>query len=194
MKALSMCLLYLALVFTTTGCKALFVSSGARTRTPWHSFEEAQTAYDKVVPHKTTLTELKGLGFDPFTTPNIKVLTYLDLIQRFIPNSSITFDDLQPDVRACIESKDCCHAYELELEMTDSKRYGNLMLDIFGFNRKTKTTGWTFKALLIVKDDVVAYKIRSGEPNVDKLDVKTKPLGPLQELDNILIKVLGGFL
>ena len=188
-----MCLLYLALVLTTTGCKSLFVSSGARTRTPWHSFEEAQTAYDKVVPHKTTLTELKGLGFDPFTTPNIKVLTYLDLIQRFIPNSSITFDDLQPDVRSCIESKDCCHAYELELEMTDSKRYGNLMLDIFGFNRKTKTTGWTFKALLIVKDDVVAYKIRSGEPNVDKLDVKTKPLGPLQELDNILIKALGGF-
>lgn len=193
MKAYAMCLLCLALVSTTTGCKSLFSSSAQRTRTPWQNFDEAQTAFDKVVPHKTTVEELKSLGFDPNTTPNIKILTYLDLIQRFIPNSSISLGDLQPDVRACIESKDCCHAYEMELDMTDSKRYGNLALDVFGFNRKTKTTGWRFKALVIVKDDVVAYKIRSGEPNVDRLDRKTKPLGPLQELDNIVTKVIGAF-
>lgn len=193
MKAFAMCLLCLALVSITTGCKSLFSSSAQRTRTPWQNFDEAQTAYEKVVPHKTTISELKELGFDPNTTPNIKILTYLDLIQRFIPNSSITLNDLQPDVRSCIESKDCCHAYEMELDMTDSKRYGNLALDVFGFNRKTKTTGWRFKALVIVKDDVVAYKIRSGEPNVDRLERKTKPLGPLQELDNIVTKVIGAF-
>lgn len=188
-----MSLLCLALVFTTTGCKSLFSSSAQRARTPWQNFDEAQIAFDKVVPHKTTVEELKGLGFDPNTTPNIKILTYLDLIQRFIPNSSISIEDLQADVRACIESKDCCHAYEMELDMTDSKRYGNLALDVFGFNRKTKTTGWRFKALVIVKDDVVAYKIRSGEPNVDRLERRTKPLGPLQELDNIVTKVIGAF-
>ena len=193
MKAFAMCLLYLALVFTTTGCKALFSSSSQRARTPWQNFDEAQASFDKVIPHKTTVTELKTLGFDPHTTSNIKILTYLDLIQRFIPNPSITMDDLQPDVRACIQSKDCCHAYELELTLTDNKRYGNLALDVFGFNRRTKTTGWTFKALVIVKDDIVAYKIRSGEPNVDRLEQKTKPLGPLQELDNVVLKVIGGF-
>ncbi len=188
-----MCLLFVALVFTTTGCQSLFSSTGQRARTPWQNFDEAQSAYDKVVPHKTTVSELKTMGFDPMTTPNVKILTYLDLIQRFIPNASITFDDLQPDVRACIESKDCCHAYEMDLDLTDNKRFGNLALDIFGFNRKTKTTGWTFKALIIVKDDIVAYKIRSGEPNVDRLEKKTKPLGPLQELDNILMKVISAF-
>jgi hypothetical protein len=193
MKAYAMCLLCLALVSTTTGCKSLFSSSGQRARTPWQNFDEAQVAFDKVVPHKTTVEELKGLGFDPNTTPNIKILTYLDLIQRFIPNSSITMNDLQPDVRACIDAKDCCHAYEMELDMTDSKRYGNLALDVFGFKRKTKTTGWRFKALVIVKDDVVAYKIRSGEPNVDRLEQKTKPLGPFQELDNVVTKVIGAF-
>jgi hypothetical protein len=171
----------------------LFSSSSQRARTPWQNFDEAQLAYDKVVPHKTTVSELKTMGFDPMTTPNVKILTYLDLIQRFIPNASITFDDLQPDVRACIESKDCCHAYEMDLDLTDNKRFGNLALDIFGFNRKTKTTGWTFKALIIVKDDVVAYKIRSGEPNVDRVEKKTKPLGPLQELDNIIFKVISAF-
>jgi hypothetical protein len=193
MKVFAMCLLSVALVVTTTGCKALFSSTSQRSRTPWQNFEEAQMAFDKVVPHKTTLSELKTMGFDPMTTPNVKILTYLDLIQRFIPNASITFDDLQPDVRACIESKDCCHAYEMDLDLTDNNRFGNLALDIFGFNRKTKTTGWTFKALIIVKDDVVAYKIRSGEPNVDRVEKKTKPLGPLQELDNILFKVISAF-
>src|SRR6266511_1118980 len=193
MKAFAMCLLYLALVLTTTGCKSLFSSTSQRSRTPWDNFDAAQTAYDKVIPHKTTITELKSLGFDPLTTPNIKILTYLDLIQRFIPNSSITIQDLQPDVRDCIESKDCCHAYEMDLDLTNNKRYGNLALDIFGFDRRTKTTGWNFKALIIVKDEVVAYKIRSGEPNVDRVERRTKPLGPLQELDNILLKVFGAF-
>ena len=188
-----MCLLYLALVLTTTGCRSLLPSEVKRPRTPWQNFEEAQAAFDRIVPHKTTVDDLKGLGFDPATTPNVKVLTYLDLINRFIPNNSITLKDLQPDVRACIESKDCCHAYEMDLDLTDNKRFGNLALDIFGFNRKTKTTGWTFKALIIVKDDVVAYKIRSGEPNVDRLEKKTKPLGPLQELDNVLLKALSAF-
>jgi hypothetical protein len=169
----------------------LFSSTSTKTRTNWKSFDEAQLAYDKIVPHKTTVDELKGLGFDPHSTSNIRILTYLDLIQRFIPNASITLNDLQPDVRACIESKDCCHAYEMDLEMTDAKRYGNLALDVFGFNRKTKTTGWTFKALIIVKDDVVAYKLRSGLPNVDRLDKKTKPLGPFQELESLLFKLPG---
>jgi len=193
MKLLTTCLLCLALVASTTGCKSLFSSSSQRSRTPWQNFEQAQAAYDQVIPHKTSVAELKGLGFDPLTTPNVKILTYLDLIQRFIPNASITLNDLQPDVRSCIESKDCCHAYEMDLELTDSKRYGNLFLDVFGFNRKTKTTGWTFKALIIVKDETVAYKLRSGEPNVDKLEKKTKPLGPLQELDNIATKLIGAF-
>ena len=193
MKTYAMCLFYLALVLTTTGCKSLFSSTSVKSKTSWKTFDEAQSAYDKVVPHKTTVEELKGLGFDPHTTSNIRILTYLDLIQRFIPNASITLNDLQPDVRACIESKDCCHAYEMDLELTDNKRYGNLALDIFGFNRRSKTSGWTFKALIIVKDDIVAYKLRSGEPNVDRLEQKTKPLGPLQELDNILLKALSIF-
>jgi hypothetical protein len=193
MKSFTMCLLYLALVLTTTGCKSLFSSTSHRSRTPWLNFDEAQTAYDTVIPHKTTLTELKSLGFDPLTTPNVKILTYLDLIQRFIPNSSITIQDLQPDVRDCIESKDCCHAYEMDLDLTDSKRYGNLALDVFGFNRRTRTSGWRFKALVIVKDDVVAYKLRSGEPNVNRLEQKKKPLGPLQEMDNIVMKIIGIF-
>ncbi|MEY2408307.1 MAG: hypothetical protein QOF48_977 [Verrucomicrobiota bacterium] len=191
MKHFTMCLMLLALVTTTTGCRSLLPREVKRPRTQWQSFDEAQAAFDKIVPHKTTVTDLKALGFDPISTPNVKILTYLDLIDRFIPNNSITLKDLQPDVRDCIESKDCCHAYELNLEFSDNKRYGNVVLDVFGFRKYSHITGWTFKALIIVKDDTVAYKLRSGEPNTNRYERKVKPLGPLQELDGMIMKVPG---
>jgi hypothetical protein len=190
MKNFAMCSLFVALVSLTTGCKSMFPSDGSRAKTDWGSFDESQAAFDKIIPHRTTLEDLKQMGFDPHTTPNIKVLTYLDLIERFLPNNSITKADLHPDVRACIEAKDCCHAYEMSLDVTESKRYGSLFLDVFGFKKRTHITGWNFKALIILNDDVVAYKIRSGQPAVDRYDKKIKPLGPLQELD--LMKMMPG--
>ena len=194
MKTFISGLLYLALVLTNTGCKSLFSSETSRLRSPWTNFAEAQIAFDRIAPNETTLDQLRRLGFDPTTTPNVKVLTYLDLIARFLPNASVRMEDLQPDVRRCIESKDCCHAYELELRITDGKRYGNLMLDLLGFKRQTRTTGWYFKALIIVKDDIVAYKLRSGEPMVERYDKKIKPLGPFQDLEGFLGSVPKSFM
>ena len=169
----------------------MFPTDDRRTRTPWTNFMEAQAAFDKVKPHVTTVGDLRELGFDPHTTPNVKILTYLDLINRFIPNNSITKADLPPDVALCIEAKECCRAYELNLDLSHSYRYGNLCLDVFGFKKKTHTTGWQFKALIILKDDVVRYKISSGEPFVDRYEKKVKPLGPFQELDSLVTKVPG---
>ncbi len=191
MKSFTMCWLFLALVLSTTGCRSLFPTESKTSRTPWQNYEEAQAAFDKITPHQTSLEDLKSLGFDPVSTPNVKVLTYLDLIERFIPNQSITLKDLQPDVRACIEAKDTCHAYELELDISRSKRYGNLALDMFGFKKNTRVTGWSFKALIIMKDDRVAYKIRSGQPNIERYEKKLRPLGPFQELENLVTKVPG---
>jgi hypothetical protein len=57
----------------------------------------------------------------------------------------------------------------------------------------SRKKGWNFKALIIIKDDVVTYKLRSGQPNVDRFEKKTKPLGPLQELDGLVGKIPGMF-
>ena len=46
---------------------------------------------------------------------------------------------------------------------------------------------------MIVKDDVVAHQSRSGEPNIERMEQKSKPLGPLQELDNVVLKVIETF-
>ena len=175
-----------------TGCKTLFPSEEAHSKTKWGSFTEAQAAYDRIVLNETSHAELQALGFDPASTPNVKILTYLDLIERFMPNNSITLEDLPVPVRHCIVERDGCRAYELTLQITDKDRYGNLALDVFGFKKKTLVTGWSYKAVIITRDDVVVYKLRSGEPQISRTEKKTRPLGPLQELDGMVGKLVGG--
>jgi hypothetical protein len=62
---------------------------------------------------------------------------------------------------------------------------------VFNFKRNTHVTGWNFKGLIIFRDDVVVYKLISGEPHVDRQDKKVRPLGPFQELDTLITKVPG---
>jgi len=71
------------------------------------------------------------------------------------------------------------------LTVTQSKRYGNLFLDIFGYLRKTREPGWNFKALIVLNRGTVVYKLWSGEPQQERYEKKKKPLGPLQELDGV---------
>lgn len=130
------------------------------------------------------------MGFSHECTPNLEILTYLDIIDRFVPNASISMEDLDPVVRSCIESKDCCQAYELDVLVQHKQRFGNAFLDIFGFTKNTQITGWNFKALVLIKDNLVIYKLRSGRPNIDRVEKKTKPLGPLQELDSVVTKAV----
>ena len=42
-----------------------------------------------------------------------------------------------------------------------------------------------------MKDDRVAYKIRSGQPNIERYEKKLRPLGPFQELENLVTKMPG---
>jgi hypothetical protein len=176
-----------------TGCKALFPSEEAHTKTKWVSFEEAQAAFDQIRINETRHDELKDLGFDPAYTPNVKILTYLDLVAKFMPNNSITLQDVPEPVRQCIVERDGCRAYELTVDNLDRKRYGNLLLDVFGFKKKTAITGWNYSALIITRNEVVVYKLRSGEPNVNKSEKKVKPLGPFQDLEGMVTKLPGVF-
>ena len=174
------------LVLSSTGCRSLFTSGSNTVQSPWKTFAEAKTAFDQIIPGQSTTNELEHLGFDPFSHANVRILTYLDVISRFLPNNSIQKTDLPEPVRACLEAKDSCQAYELDLTVTRSKRYGNLFLDIFAFNRKTRETGWNFKSLIVLNRGKVAYKLWSGEPNLERYETRKKPLGPLQELDGVV--------
>lgn len=179
----------LSLVLTlvvTTGCSAVLPKEDLVTRQPWKSFDETEQCFNRIVPHQTTVADLGTMDLDPHTSANMRILNYVELIARFLPHNGITKDDLHEDLQKCLAAKDACQAYEMKAEQRYSKREGNVLLDVFGFKRTTHVTGWSFVALLVLNGDTVVYKIRGGEPHVDRTEKRVRPLGPLQDLDGIL--------
>jgi hypothetical protein len=176
-------MLVLAGMFLTAGCKNLFPRGESITVSRWQGYREVDAAFGKITPYQTTVADLRTLGFHPEASPNVKILTYVDIVQTFLPNAAIHKEDLPAAVRVCIEAKENSRAFLVELHDTKDKRHGNLFLDIFGFKRLTHISGWEFKGLILIKDDLVLYKLSSGEPQVSRDVNKIKPLGPLQELD-----------
>lgn len=177
------------LVFTAffiVSCGGALPRSEKTMKSPWDSFAEAKAAYDKILPGQTTVVELKALGYDPYTTPNIHILTYLDVIERFIPNQAIRLEDLDPGVRECIKARDQCMAYEATPGRTKKKRTGSVTLDLLGFKRNTHETGWTFSALVLMKNSHVIYKLWGGTPVIDERNESKKPLGPLQDASDLV--------
>ncbi|HSH94881.1 MAG TPA: hypothetical protein VK968_12095 [Roseimicrobium sp.] len=176
----------LGVLLLGTGCKSVLPTERARSAIQWNSYAEAKSSFDKIVPGQTTLIDLKAMGYDPFVAPNVKILTYLDLTARFLPNASVGTKDLPDAVRESLAAQDRTMGYEVAVRYVQRKRFGNTCADIFGFNRKVHETGWAFNALLVIRDGRVVYKLSSGEPSIDRFESKKRPLGPVQEMDNVL--------
>jgi hypothetical protein len=182
------CLIFIALL--AMGCGSLLPSSKQTTKSPWNSFEDAKTSFDKIVPFQTTAKEMKELGFDPFSSPNIEILTYVDIMNLFMPNPSINMEDLDEGIRSCIKAKSACTAYEFDPQMLRTERHGNVLLDLFNFQRKTAESGWRFEALIVLVNDTVAYKIWGGSPIINTQKDSTNPLGPLQNSGDMIMKAV----
>jgi hypothetical protein len=147
---------------------------------PWQNFQEAQETFDRIIPYKTTVKSLKALKLDPASNPNITLMNYSDVLRRFVPSPSINASDLDPGVQDCISSKTACKGYELDQKTLKRSRYGNFWVDFLNFNRKVDITGWRFNGVILIKDDVVVYKLTGGQPFIHEYEEHENPLGPFQ--------------
>jgi hypothetical protein len=169
------------------GCGSLLPSVKETRRTYlWGTFDEAKTAFESIIPNKTTTDDLQKLGFDPASTPNLKILTHLDILQRFMSNPSIKKEDLDEGIHACIDAKSNCRAYEIKLSNIMKKRHGNVLLDLFNFKRKTNESGWEFEALIVMVNGTVVHKLWGGTPVINEDREIKNPLGPLQDSSDFL--------
>jgi hypothetical protein len=164
------------------GSMGVLPKSTEVTESPYTDYRSAEDAYAQITPFQTTRDELKQRGMDPYTTPNVRVLNYLDLLPKFLPQQSITKADLDPAVKACLDARDRCQGWVAEPSRISRDRTGNVALDVLGFERETTSTGWKAQMLVLIQDDVVVYKLWSGTPLVNEVKRDTKPLGPLQDL------------
>ena len=83
-----------------------------------------------------------------------------------------------------------CQAYEFHLGREATRREGSFWADFLNFRRTTWVTGWRFEGLLAVRDGVVLFRSRGGEPRADRTDRQVNPLGPLQGAGDAAGKLL----
>lgn len=169
------------------GCSALLPSSKETVESPWKSFDEAKAAYEKIIPGITTMADLTALGFDPIASPNLQILTYLDIAGTV---QSIPLDKLDEGLQECLRARINCRAYVFEPKRLHTKRVGNFWLDFFNFRRISSETGWRFKALLVLVDGHVTYKLWSGSPRIEEMRDQRNPLGPFQGAHDLLFRLL----
>ncbi len=178
-------LLLLLIMVTLVGCTFLLPSKKTHTVSSWDNFKDAQVAYNKVVPGTTTVEELKVIGYDPYTQPNITIENYLKVRNRFDPRHSGA--QLPKLVHECLKVLELCIAYVANTGFDHEKRVGNVVLDVAGFHRKTHVKGWVFEAIFIINDKVVVYKLWSGLPQREKFVTDSTPLGPLQSVGSTVV-------
>lgn len=166
-----------------SGCAALLPHSSSITNSPWKSYKEVVDAYNSVVINKSTVTDIKKVGFNIYSTSNLKILSFVDVAAA---TSTLELKDLGGGITQCLKVRDLCSGYIFEPQVAKSDRIGNFWLDILNFKRKIKESGWKFKATFLIIDSVIVDKFWYGEPliNLDKTIVN--PLGPFQELGNII--------
>jgi hypothetical protein len=187
-------LIILILVLIFTSCARLLPSSKAKVNSPWDNFAGAKAEYEKIIPGTTTMADLKKLRFDPYEVSNIRIMNVTEIIGIFLPNPSIKKEDLDPGIQKCIENNQQCSAYLIEPTSLKKERVGNFWADIFTFRQHTVYTGWEFRGLITIVDDVVTYRDPAGgRPLIRKEEFEKKPLGPLQDIGKVVISEAPGY-
>jgi len=149
---------------------------------PWQSYQEAQATFDEILPYKTTVADLRALKLDPLQNPNITMLNYSDVLRRFIPSPTTNPQDLDQGVKDCIQARSACRGYEIDQKSIKRRRYGNFLADFLNFKRKVDIVGWRFNGVILIRNDLVVYKLTGGQPAIHELEESRNPLGPLQSM------------
>ena len=179
-----------AMLVSVTGCTFVLPRTYTRTEALWESFDDAQQAFEHIVPGETTTEELVQLGYDPRISKNVMDLDYLSLVAALIPGSVLRPEDIPEGLRRCIAVQDDCRGYRAQAEIRKARREGFWLLDLLRFRRQVETKGWSFTGTAVLADGVVVYKAWSGTPEIQQYSDEIQPLGPLQDPSSLLLRLI----
>ena len=170
----------------SVGCSSVLPRS-INASSAFLEFESLRAAIDSLQPMKSDRADLARLGIDPGLLPNTVILSYPDLLRRFVTGAAVGKEDLDAGVVQCLEARDACRGWELQVSRIARARTGSFLPDLVNFRRRTETTGWRFNALILLANDIVVYRSWGGQPAVNQIEVNTNPLGPLQDMGTAAI-------
>lgn len=157
-----------------------------KSQSSWATYGDARQAYDAVKIGVSTVGDIKTLGFDPATIPNIKILNYVDVVNLFGP--AFKMEDMPDGVRTCVKAREDCVAYNIQVRNIINQRDGFIPADMLGFRKEITTQGWEFNATLVTVGGKVVYKLWNGTPDILSHSKETTPLGPMQNMGGIIPK------
>ena len=168
------------------GCASLLPRGDVHTELPWRDYAQARAAYKSIRPYHTTMAELRERGVDPDRTPNVKLLSYADILRELVPAGSNSVP-LDRGIEECLQRQHACVGYAIAQRHVESRRIGSFWADFLNFRRETRTRGWAYQMLVLSVDGKIVYKLWSGEPNIAQDQVERNPLGPLQSSGDALV-------
>jgi len=151
--------------------------------TPFRSFDEVYGTYLKVKP-KTTLTELKQLGFDPQKFSGAKEWNEIS-VQKFIrgEHKNIPLEELKPEAQACAQANG--RAWEFKFDFSEKigeTTFADFVKRELGYSHKDHVVGSSLWAWFCYdENDVVLYKLADLQPFIDETRVAKDPFSPFRK-------------
>lgn len=167
---------------------SLLPTQGIYTESEFQTYTQVENVVNEIVIGKTKYSDLVAMGLDLENIPNVKRLTYLDVMSKFKLDSPSRFTlfnkiELPDGVLKMLSAREDGLAYQINLERLKNQREGSVFLDMLNFRKTIHTTGWQISVLILIVDDTVEYVLYSGEKNIDRLEKEKNPLGPFQGFD-----------
>jgi hypothetical protein len=169
------------------GCGSRLLTREQERTAPWKSFSKTKQAYDRIVVSQTTAADLEALRLDPASSEASTLVTYADVQAFFVPNKGLALEAADPGVQRCVQIREHCIAWRIEVTRRKQQRIGMALLDWMLFRRTTRTSGWDLRMLVLMEDDRVIYKLWSARPSILEYRDRIWPLGFLTELFSVIV-------
>ena len=152
-------------VLAMVGCGALTLLPRQNDPVPVRlvTIKDLAAAYGRVQPGTTRATQLTAMGFD-LGMANSQALSYLGVMERFMPRDSVRFDRLSAAVQDCIVARDHCTALVFRSMERARSSAGAGILTAFGLGAAAAGTERPPEVTLLVRDGRVTFKMISGLP------------------------------
>jgi hypothetical protein len=103
---------FVAAIVILLGAAAGLLARAGDPQVPVRPYQVTARAYDRVLVGVTPVSQLPDLGFDLSRADR---LSYLAMIEQFMPENSTGFDTLDPAVQGCLTARDRCAGYVFKI-------------------------------------------------------------------------------
>lgn len=128
-------------------------------------------AYGRIQPGRTRASELSQYGFDTASTA-VQMLSYLGLMERFIPHDSVRFDRLDSAIKDCVAVRDHCTA--LVFRSVDHTRNMTARGFFTAFGLDARAAAVPPQVTFLIRDGRVAFKTISGVAEVTHIAARDR--------------------